>query len=145
MKREPGMGKIEPTAKSDGEGSSGESDSSLPGEKSPRLGSVHTNTFANVLSQFRTSVGVTTYQAGKVVLLRPQIQDGKVKVNTHFRNFQKPMGFAWEGGRFAVGTHAEIWEFHDIPAVARKLEVSPDPDAVFLARNCCLTGGCSNP
>jgi len=64
-------------------------------------------------------------------------------VNTHFRNFQKPMGFAWERGRFALGTNAEIWEFHDIPAVARKLEEKVPQsacDAVFLPRHCHMTG-----
>ena len=35
------------------------------------------------------------------MLLRPESRDGKLVVNTHFRNFNKPMGFAWERGRFA--------------------------------------------
>jgi uncharacterized protein (TIGR03032 family) len=107
------------------------------------LRSVHTDTFARLLARFNISLAVTTYQAGKLVLLRPQVVDGKALVNTHFRNFQKPMGFAWERGRFAVGTNSEIWEFHDIPAVAPKLQQSPSLppiDSVFLPRLCNMTG-----
>ncbi len=107
------------------------------------LRSVHTDTFARLLTRFNISLAVTTYQAGKLVLLRPQVVDGKALVNTHFRNFQKPMGFAWERGHFAVGTNSEIWEFHDIPAVAPKLQQFPSLppfDSVFLPRLCNMTG-----
>ena len=31
------------------------------------------------------------------------------------------MGLAVQGDRLAVGTALEIWEFHNVPAVARKL------------------------
>jgi len=53
------------------------------------------------------------------------------------------MGFAWERGRFALGTAHEIWEYHDIPAVAQKLAASESSiphDAVFLPRICQITG-----
>jgi uncharacterized protein (TIGR03032 family) len=95
------------------------------------------------LRQFNLSLAVTTYQAGKLVLLRPEMQNGLPVVNTHFRNFRKPMGFAFERGRFALGTTSEIWEFHDLPAVARKLETTESSvpfDAVFLPRRCNMTG-----
>jgi uncharacterized protein (TIGR03032 family) len=111
-------------------------------EKSP-LRSVHTNTFAQVLQQFNLSLAVTTYQAGKLVLLRPELQNESPVVNTHFRDFRGPMGFAFERGRFAIGTASEIWEFHDIPGVATKLDVAKSSalcDAVFLPRCCNMTG-----
>jgi uncharacterized protein (TIGR03032 family) len=117
-------------------------DAPMKDAESP-LRSVHTNTFAQILAQHGISIAVTTYQAGKLVLLRPEMRDGHPVVNTHFRGFQKPMGFVWEPGRFALGTNAEIWEFHDMPAVGRKLDASkfPSPcDAVFLPRTCHMTG-----
>ena len=52
------------------------------------LRSVHTNSFPQLLNQIASSVLVTTYQAGKLVVLR---EDGGV-LNTHFRNLNKPMG-----------------------------------------------------
>ena len=42
---------------------------------------------------------VTTYQAGKLVMLR---NDAGV-LNTHFRNLNKPMGLARTGGKLAIG------------------------------------------
>ncbi len=107
------------------------------------LRSVHTTSFAQILYQYASTLAVTTYQAGKLVLLRPEAQPRGPVLNTHFRNFNRPMGFAWERGRFALGTTGEIWEFHDIPAVAAKLKVPPSTpanDAVFLPRRCDFTG-----
>ena len=46
------------------------------------LCSVHTNSFPEILHQIQASVMVTTYQAGKLVVLR---NDAGV-LNTHFRN-----------------------------------------------------------
>jgi len=107
------------------------------------LRSVHTNTFAACLRHGAASLAVTTYQAGKLVFLRAEPQEKEYVVNTHFRSFSKPMGFAWEHGRFALGTASEIWEFHDIRPVAKKLEPSSagvQCDAAFLPRSCSVTG-----
>jgi uncharacterized protein (TIGR03032 family) len=125
-----------------------EAKASAAGTVSTPLRSVHTNSFAQILDQLKVSLAVTTYQAGKLVLLRPQLRSGRPGeaavpvLNTHFRGFNKPMGFAWEPGRFALGTASEVWEFHDIPAVASKLEAanSVRHDACFLPRSCHVTG-----
>src|SRR5579862_3694647 len=85
----------------------------------PPLRSVHTNTFPQILQQLGASLAVTTYQAGKLVILRAEQQANGPVLNTHFRGFNAPMGFAWEPGRFAIGTKTEVSEFHDMPAVAR--------------------------
>src|SRR5262245_57489138 len=62
------------------------------------LRSVHTSNFPELLRRLGISVLVSTYQAGRLVLLRP---DGDV-LNTHFRSFAKPMGLAVAGDRLAV-------------------------------------------
>ncbi len=107
------------------------------------LRSVHTNTFPKLLDQLSASVWVTTYQAGKLVVLR---NDGGV-LNTHFRNLNKPMGLAREGGKLAVGCSIDIWEFHNVPAVCQKLDASDDypsthakHDACYLPRRSHCTG-----
>ena len=82
----------------------------------PPLRSVHTTNFPALLDQLGISLLVTTYQAGKLVVLRPD----EDHVNTHFRNFSKPMGLAVAGDRLAIGTLLEIWEFHNVPAVIRQ-------------------------
>jgi len=112
----------------------------------PPLRSVHTVSFAEILDEQKISLAVTTYQAGKLVLLRAERSGGSggaAVLNTHFRSFSRPMGLAYEKGRFALGTGSEVWEFHDLPAVARKLnpgEPGAAHDAAFLPRTCHFTG-----
>ena len=105
-------------------------------EDSPPLSSVHTSNFPAILQELGVSVLVTTYQAGKLVMLRP---DGE-RLNTHFRGFSKPMGLALDGDRLAIGTSVEIWEYHNAPAVARRLEPAGSHDACFLPRSSVCTG-----
>jgi hypothetical protein len=83
-------------------------------EDPPPLRSVHTSNFSAILQELGISVLVTTYQAGKLVMLRP---DGE-RLNTHFRGFSKPMGLAVDGDRLAIGMSVEIWEYHMAPAAA---------------------------
>jgi uncharacterized protein (TIGR03032 family) len=82
------------------------------------------------------SVLVTTYQAGRLVILRND--DGVL--NTHFRLFPKPMGLALAPHRLALGAEMEIREFHSVPAVAPKLEPKGKHDAAFLPRTAHATG-----
>ncbi|MBN8727235.1 MAG: TIGR03032 family protein [Xanthomonadales bacterium] len=100
------------------------------------LGSVHTTNFPDLLRQLGGCLLVSTYQAGKLVILRP---DG-ASINTHFRTFNRPMGMAADGERLALGAHIEIIEFRNMPAVARRLQDPPRHDAVFLARRGHITG-----
>ncbi len=102
----------------------------------PPLRSIHTSNFSPILQELGISVLVTTYQAGKLVMLRP---DGD-HLNTHFRSFSKPMGLAVDGDRLAIGTSVEIWEYHNTPAVARRLEPAGSHDACFLPRSSVCTG-----
>ena len=100
------------------------------------LGSVHTTNFPDLLRQLNGCLVVSTYQAGKLVILRP---DG-ASINTHFRTFTRPMGMAADGERLALGTAIEIAEFRNMPAVAKRLHDPPRHDAVYLARRGHITG-----
>jgi uncharacterized protein (TIGR03032 family) len=90
----------------------------------PPLRSVHTTSFPQLLAEAAASLLVTTYQAGKLVIFR---NDGGV-LNTHFRNFTKPMGLAFAGGRLAIGTAVEIAEFHNVPAVCPRLDAKAEEE-----------------
>jgi uncharacterized protein (TIGR03032 family) len=100
------------------------------------LRSVHTNNFSALLDVLDISLLVTTYQAGKVVLLR---SEGKT-LNTHFRDLPAPMGVALHRNRLAVGGPWSLWEFHNLPAVAQKLEPLGRHDACFVPRSLRVTG-----
>ncbi len=73
----------------------------------------HTPNLPALLRERGVSLLVTTYQAGKLVVVREQ--DGAV--NTHFRTFQAPMGLALTdgGAKLAIGTTIQVWEFRDVP------------------------------
>jgi uncharacterized protein (TIGR03032 family) len=100
------------------------------------LRAVHTPNFPALLRQLGASLLVTTYQAGKLVLVRDQGEH----LNTHFRAFQSPMGMAQAGDRLAIGTHMQIWEYVDVPAVAAKMDPPDRHDACFLPRSSHVTG-----
>jgi uncharacterized protein (TIGR03032 family) len=100
------------------------------------LRSVCTENFPALLGELGASLMVTTYQAGKLVVLRAD----NGTINTHCRGFNVPMGLALAGNRLAIGTALEIWEFHNAPAVADKLAPVGKHDACFLPRGSHFTG-----
>jgi uncharacterized protein (TIGR03032 family) len=107
-----------------------------PASAESPLRAVHTPNFPGLLRQLGASLLVTTYQAGKLVMVR----DEGDHLNTHFRSFPAPMGLALSGDRMAIGTSMQIWEFRDVPAVTTKLGPGHPHDACFLPRQCHVTG-----
>jgi uncharacterized protein (TIGR03032 family) len=91
------------------------------------------------------SMAVTTYQANKVAFV------GHVGgVNALFRQFNRPMGLAVSGSRFAVALKDQVWILHDAPDLGRAYgepgpNGEPDPaagqyDACYLPRLSYFTG-----
>jgi uncharacterized protein (TIGR03032 family) len=126
-----------------GEASPGEATAAEGAESKPEaqtveqvLGSVHTSNFPDILRELNACVLVSTYQAGKLVILRP---DGN-SINTHFRTFNRPMGMAADRQRLMLGAMMEIAEFRNMPDVARRLHDPPVHDAVYMARRGHITG-----
>jgi uncharacterized protein (TIGR03032 family) len=100
------------------------------------LRSVHTKSMAALLQELGSSLLVTTYQSGRVIVVRP---DGD-RVNTHFRSFPAPMGMARSGDLLAIGTRHGVWVYQDQPAVGEKLEPRGRHDACFMPRAHQITG-----
>src|SRR5262245_22925498 len=107
-----------------------------PPAETPSFASLHTTSLPEILDSLGSSLAVTTYQAGKVILVRP---DGRV-INTHFRDFDVPMGLARDGRRLALGTRTQVIEFNDQPAVAARIDPPGRHDAVFVPRSVHVTG-----
>jgi len=107
-----------------------------PAASSIPLTSVYTSNLPAILDHFGISLVVSTYQAGKVILVR---SDGG-GINTHFRDFNKPMGIAVDGQRLTVGGQNTVWYFRNMPAVAPKLEPKGKHDAAYLPRQVHVTG-----
>lgn len=100
------------------------------------LRSVHTKSLAALLQELGSSLLVSTYQSGRVIVVRP---DGD-RVNTHFRSFPAPMGMAMHRDLLALGTRQGVWVYQDQPAVGEKLEPKGRHDACYLPRTHHVTG-----
>jgi uncharacterized protein (TIGR03032 family) len=100
------------------------------------LRSVHTSNLPALFEQLQISLAISTYQAGKVILLRA---DGSV-LNTHFRSFTRPMGIAADSARLTIGGTNTVWYYRNVPAVAPKLEPVGKHDACYIPRRIHVTG-----
>jgi uncharacterized protein (TIGR03032 family) len=92
--------------------------------------------FPGLLDQLGLSLLITTYHANKVVFLRTVAG----RLNAHVRELAAPMGAALHSDRLAVGGPYSIWEFHNMPDVARRLEPAGRHDACFVPRLQHITG-----
>jgi uncharacterized protein (TIGR03032 family) len=104
-------------------------------EHSP-LRSVNSSNLVDILDQLGSSLLVSTYQTGKLVAVR---RDG-AGVNTHFRQFDSPMGLDVSGGRLAVGARSQVFEYHNVPSLTGKLQPPGKHDACFIPRSSHYTG-----
>lgn len=127
---------FDPAAASEERVMTDESDGTQDEAAPSPLRSVYTNNLPGILAECGISLAVSTYQAGHVIIARP---DGEA-LNTHFRRFLRPMGMATRPGQLALGTAQEILEFRDMTTVARKLEPPGRHDACYLPRDRHITG-----
>ncbi len=100
------------------------------------LRSVYTSNIPEIFGQLGISLVVTTYQAGKVILVR---KDGE-ELNTHFVSFEKPMGLVADQSRMAIGSGKAIWYLRNMPLLAGKLEPANKHDSCYLHRRVHVTG-----
>lgn len=101
------------------------------------LSSRSTPQFAKLLDDVGGALAVSTYQAGKLIVLRR----GDRGLNAHFRDLARPMGIAHDDDRLTVATAWGLQEYRDVPAVAEKLDRHvAQHDACFLPRRAHVTG-----
>ena len=103
---------------------------------SEALHSQFTNTFLDLLKQAQASLVVSTYQAGKLILLRA----GDDALNTHFVTLPKPMGVAFKDNRLSVGSGANVIDYFNMPNVGPKVEPVNTHDGAYLPRRTHVTG-----
>jgi uncharacterized protein (TIGR03032 family) len=109
----------------------------LPAPADPEVFcSYHSVGLPQLLHELGSSLILSTYQSGRVILVRA---DGD-KLNTHFRAFPRPMGIAVGAHHLAIGTLAKVWEYFDQPEVGGQLDPPGRHDACFLPRSCHVTG-----
>lgn len=98
----------------------------------------YTPGFAAALHQLNLSLALSTYQAGKVVLISPK--DGQSVVQLP-RSFRKAMGLALHGDRMAVATLDEVIVLRNSPHLAQHYPGNPNTyDALYMPRTTFYTG-----
>lgn len=108
----------------------------MPDSADAGFRSVHSTTFPALLASLGGSLAVTTYQSGRLILLRAA--DGTL--NTHFRRFETPMGLAHRDGELALGTAREVRFFRDLPQAAAMSGGDAAADACYVPVSSQVTG-----
>ena len=124
-----------PAAETDRGRSTSERRTGEPSEQQ-LFGSQHSGSFRALLQGVGASLLVTTYQAGRVVMVR----DGGDSLNSHFRALPTPMGVAFNGRDLAIGTRSEIIVFQNQPALTARLDPPDRHDGCFVVRRRHSTG-----
>lgn len=107
-----------------------------PGQGEIPFRYVHTSGLPALLEGLNASLLVSTYQAGKLVVVRAAGD----RLSTLLRNFEQAMGLAVDPRCLAVGTRTMIWFLRNAPDIAPRLEPAGRHDGCFLPRSCHVTG-----
>ena len=91
---------------------------------------------ADILSHLKCSLMVTTYQAGKLLVLG--VHNGALKIS--FSNYDQPMGLAVDGDRLAIGTRKQMNFLAGNRDVARSVVPADTWDVCYVPRTSTWTG-----
>lgn len=91
-----------------------------------------------LLQQLNCTLAISTYQAGKVIMISAKDANNLVQLP---RNFQKPMGMAFKDKKLAIATKDEVLILGNSPQMAPNYPKQPNTyDALFLPRATYYTG-----
>ena len=92
--------------------------------------------FPRVLDQLHAALVISTYQAGKLVVVG--VHEGQLTFAFH--NFEGVMGVAVGPRRIAVGTRRQVYFLHAAHELAANIQPRGTHDACWLTRNSLVTG-----
>ena len=95
-----------------------------------------TDTFAGLLDFASSSLVITTYKSGHVIVARSQGSN----FNTEFTQLPRPMGIAASGNRLAIGVDDAITSFSMHPGLAGAVPSAVPSDAPYAHRATVRTG-----
>ncbi len=100
----------------------------------------YTLNWAPILKHLGASLLVSTYQAGKVVVVSRGHLPDELDIRLSCHNFERAMGIAVAPGRLAVGARSVVWILRDASAIAPQLDPPGTFDACYLTRAALYTG-----
>jgi uncharacterized protein (TIGR03032 family) len=101
--------------------------------------SVFSNSFAKLLEASSSSVAISTYKSGHLIMA----SEFRGAVNTTFQPFARPMGIAVAGTKLALGTLDSIVSFNNQPGLSKAVEPKDFYDSVYAPRSRIFTGDIS--
>ena len=96
----------------------------------------HTKSFAQILHALKSSLVLSTYQTGKVVMFSPKSEEQLIQLP---RNFRKPMGVASYDKHLAIACLNEIVLTHRSQNAAKSY---PNKQNVYRSSSWYHTGKC---
>ena len=95
----------------------------------------HTLSFLEVLDRLGVCLLVSTYQAGKLLVIGAH--EGALSCSFH--GFEQVMGIAVGPSKIAVGTRRQIWFLRNTPELAPRVKPAGKHDACYLTRSSHVT------
>src|SRR5205809_5261973 len=92
--------------------------------------------FVPILAQAGVSLLISTYQAGKLVV----VGTDRGELTLSFHNFEQAMGLALSREMLAIGTRYQVWLLAREPGMAKQLDRGHAHDDCYLARQSHFTG-----
>ncbi len=104
----------------------------------PAFTCICTPNFPSILNELGCTLVISTYQAGKIVMISPNGDQGLMHLT---RDFKRPMGVAIKKDWMAIATANEVVVLRDSPDLARTFPDSPNTyDHFYLPRATYYTG-----
>lgn len=99
--------------------------------KSSKIDFSYPNSLVPMLHQMGATIVMSTYQAGKMML----IGEHEGKLDIRYKEFPRPMGMVWEKGKLFAGLGHGIWQFANYAGAANTIEPKGTYDACYLPQN----------
>lgn len=107
-----------------------------PAVLAERFRYLHSASFPGLLTSLGSSLWVSTYQAGKLIVVRAAGD----RLSMLLRSFDRAMGLAVRPDVAAVGARHQIWRLANAPDIAPRIEPAGQHDACYLPRSSHVTG-----
>lgn len=106
--------------------------------KKPPFFSTYSPNLPEILWKNKLTIAITTYQAGKVIFISANSENGLIQLP---RDFRKAMGMAYYNGKMAVATREEVVVLKNATSLAKGYPKMPNAyDGLFMPRAVYFTG-----
>ncbi|MEP2023045.1 TIGR03032 family protein [Reichenbachiella sp.] len=104
----------------------------------PPFYSTYSPNIPEILWKNKLTIAITTYQAGKVIFISANSENGLIQLP---RDFKKAMGMAYHNGKMAIATREEVVVLKNTPSLAKGYPKMPNTySGLFMPRALYFTG-----